>query len=60
MTVAIHLRVEVVEAMSLRGRLNLEGRTFVVVGSGNEAETFPFGFFKWWELNSHTGRFESF
>jgi hypothetical protein len=55
-----HLKSEVIEAMSLQGRLNLEGRTFVVVGSRNDAETFPFGFFKWWELNTHTGRFESF
>lgn len=55
-----HLRREVIEAMGLHGRLNLEGRTFVVVGSRNEADTFPFGFFKWWELNTHTGRFEPF
>jgi hypothetical protein len=55
-----HLRTEVTDAMGLQGRLNLDGRTFVVVGSRNEADTFPFGFFKWWELNTHTGRFESF
>ena len=55
-----HLRTEVTDAMGLQGRLNLAGRTFVVVGSRNEADTFPFGFFKWWELNTHTGRFESF
>lgn len=55
-----HLRREVIEAMGLHGRLKLDGRTFVVVGSRNEAATFPFGFFKWWELNTHTGRFEPF
>lgn len=55
-----HLRTEVTDAMGLQGRLNLDGRTFVVVGSRSEANTFPFGFFKWWELNTHTGRFESF
>lgn len=55
-----HLKHEVVEAMGLHGRLNLDGRTFVAVGSRNDAATFPFGFFKWWELNTHTGRFDAF
>ena len=55
-----HLRQEVIDAMGLIRRVNLEGRTFVVVGSRNDAETFPFGFFRWWELNPQTGRFESF
>ena len=55
-----HLRHEVVDAMSLQGRVDLVGRTFVVVGSRNDVDTFPFGFFKWWELNTHTGRFEPF
>jgi len=55
-----HMRHEVIDAMSLHGRLSLEGQTFVVVGSRNDANTFPFGFFKWWELNTHTGRFELF
>ncbi|MGI8605366.1 MAG: hypothetical protein ACR2OZ_20525 [Verrucomicrobiales bacterium] len=52
------LRREVVEAMSLPGRLGLGGRTLLVCGSRADAETFPFGFFKWWELDSNTGRFE--
>lgn len=55
-----HLRRELVDAMSLRGRVDLDGKTFVVVGSRNDVDTFPFGFFKWWELNTNTGRFESF
>jgi hypothetical protein len=55
-----HLRQEVIDAMGLTGRVNLEGRTFVVVGSRNDAHTFPFGFFKWWELNTHLGRFDLF
>lgn len=55
-----HLRHEVIDAMSLQGRVDLDGRTFVVVGSRNDADTFPFGFFKWWELNTHTGRFEPY
>jgi hypothetical protein len=55
-----HLRRDVIDAMSLHGRVKLEGRTFVVVGSRNDAETFPYGFFKWWELNTDTGHFELF
>jgi hypothetical protein len=52
-----HLRQEVVEAMELGGRIRLEGRTLVVAGSRNDADTFPFGFFSWWELEPNTGRF---
>jgi hypothetical protein len=52
------LRNEVVQAMGLAGRLNLEGRTLVVVGSRDNADTFPYGFFKWWRLDSNTGSFQ--
>lgn len=55
-----HLRRDVIDAMGLHGRVKLEGRTFVVVGSRNDAATFPYGFFKWWELNTDTGHFEHF
>jgi hypothetical protein len=55
-----HLRTEVVEAMDLGGRVKLEGRTLVVVGSRSDATTFPFGFFSWWELETNTGRFVKF
>jgi hypothetical protein len=34
----------------------LDGETVVVVGSRNEADTFPNGFFQAWKLNSNTGR----
>lgn len=55
-----HLREEVVEAMGLDGRTNLEGQTVVVIGCRNESETFPYGYFTWWDLNTNTGRFERF
>ncbi len=51
------LEADVVQAMGLVGRVSLEGETVVAVGSTNEAEYFPYGFFKWWQLNSGTGRF---
>ena len=52
------LEAEVVQAMELRGRVNLEGETLVVVGRTNEAEYFPYGFYRWWQLDSGTGKFE--
>ena len=57
-TLVKHLREEVIEAMGLAGRVKLEGQTVLVVGSRNESETFPYGFFNWWELDTNTGRFE--
>jgi len=48
---------EVVQAMGLAGRASLEGETMIVVGSRDEAQQFPYGFFKWWQLNTNTSRF---
>lgn len=53
-----HLREEVVEAMGLAGRVELDGATLLVVGSRSESGTFPFGYFAWWSLDTNTGRFE--
>lgn len=50
----------VVSAMPLGERSALSGETLVVVGSRNEASTFPYGFFQAWKLNPNTGRFERF
>ena len=41
-----HLRRDVIDAMSLHGRVKLEGRTFVVVGSSNDAGHFPLRIFQ--------------
>lgn len=41
-------------------RTRLDGETIVVVGSRDEASTFPHGFFQAWKLNTNTGRFERF
>ena len=54
------LTESVVKALPIRERMKLEGDTLVVVGSRNEAETFPYGFFQTWKLNMNTGRFERF
>lgn len=53
-----HLREEVVEAMGLPERVGLAGQTTLVVGTRSESETFPFGYFGWWNLDTNTGRFE--
>ncbi|MBI5364694.1 MAG: hypothetical protein HZA53_16075 [Planctomycetes bacterium] len=50
----------VVSAMPIAERSALSGETLVVVGSRNEASTFPYGFFQAWKLNPNTGRFERF
>ena len=55
-----HLQEQVVNAMGIGGRVTLEGRTLLVIGRRAEVETFPHGFFGWWELETNTGRFESF
>ena len=52
------LAEDVIEALGIPGRQSLDGRTIVAVGYRNKAETFPYGYFKWWELNCNTGRFE--
>jgi len=55
-----HLQNEVVEAMDLGTRAALEGNTLLVIGRRADAETFPNGFFAWWQLDANTGRFENF
>jgi len=51
------LRDEVIQAMDITGRMKLEGKTLVVVGSRNDSASFPYGFFKWWSLDLNTGKF---
>lgn len=53
-----HLREEVVEAMGLSGRVKLDGATLLAVGSRSESDTFPFGYFSWWMLDTNIGKFE--
>ncbi len=48
---------EVIRAMGIAGRMETAGETLVVVGKRDEAATFPYGFFDWWELEKNTGTF---
>lgn len=52
------LQNDVIAAMGISGRLALSGQTLLVIGSREEADTFPYGFFKWWELEKNTGKFK--
>jgi hypothetical protein len=47
----------VVKALPVEDRMSLKGETCVVVGSRNDSATFPYGFFKWWQLDNNTGNF---
>jgi hypothetical protein len=53
-----HLKENVVSAIDLDDMIKLDGETVAVVGYRNNAETFPYGFFKWWKLNRNTRNFE--
>ena len=52
-----HLADDVVQSLGIQDRAKLEGETTIIVGSRNEAETFPYGFFKEWTLDANTARF---
>jgi len=52
------LQDEVMRAVPLADRIALGGETLLVVGSRDESELFPYGFFRWWRLNTNTGSFE--
>jgi hypothetical protein len=52
-----HLSDEVVRAMEIPERTALGGETLIVVGSRDEAATFPYGFFKEWLFDPNLGRF---
>jgi hypothetical protein len=52
-----YLAQEIVKALPVEDRMSLKGETYVVVGSRNDSATFPYGFFKWWQLDNNTGNF---
>jgi len=52
------LEESVMRSIGIDDRMKIGGETLVVVGYRNNAETFPYGFFKWWLLNKNIGQFE--
>jgi len=55
-----YLGNEVVHSLALADRTQLKGEIIVVVGSRDESALFPYGFFKWWRLETGTGTFRLF
>jgi hypothetical protein len=53
------LQDQVLRAMPLADRVALGGETLVVVGSRDESDLFPYGFFRWWRLDVNIGAFEA-
>lgn len=53
------LQDEIIQAMDIPTRTRLNGETLVVVGGRSEASAFPYGFFKWWQLDKNTGAFQA-
>jgi hypothetical protein len=51
-----YLNGEVVEALGVATRADLDGETLLVVGTRAEASAFPHGFFAWFVLERNTGR----
>jgi hypothetical protein len=52
-----YLASSVVGSLSIPERKDLSGETMVIVGSRAERDTFPYGYFKTWILDTNTGRF---
>lgn len=50
---------EVVAGMGLEDRMRLDGETLIAVGTRDDSNLFPYGFFKWWRLDKNTGRFNA-
>lgn len=52
-----YLSNEVFQSFDIKDRANIEGQTLLVIGSRDDAERFPYGFFKWWKLDHNSARF---
>jgi hypothetical protein len=53
-----HLTRSVIGGFSIADRLAIRGETTLIIGNRGESETFPYGYFKAWTLDTNTGRFE--
>jgi hypothetical protein len=53
-----YLRQEVVQSFTPEERGFVRGQTVICIGTRGDAETFPYGFFRWWRLNFNTSNFE--
>ena len=49
---------DVIGGMSIADRMEIEGETLLIVGNRGDGGTFPWGYFKCWQLDANLGRFE--
>jgi hypothetical protein len=52
------LAQSVIGGLSIADRLDIRGDTTLIIGNRGGAETFPYGYFRTWMLDTNTGRFE--
>ena len=52
------VQATVVGSMTPEERITMGGETILIVGNRGEGETFPWGYFKRWRLDTNLGRFE--
>ena len=53
-----HLTQSVIGGFSIADRLAIRGDTTVIIGNRGGSETFPYGYFNAWTLDTNTGRFD--
>lgn len=51
------LQNTVIPDVGLSQLVGIEGETLVTVGSRDQADFFPYSYFKWWRLEKNTGNF---
>jgi hypothetical protein len=49
---------DVVGSLSVPERMAVAGETVLIIGNRGDGETFPWGYFKMWQLDTNVGRFE--
>jgi len=52
------LKEVVIGGLSIADRLAIGGETTLIIGNRGGAETFPYGYFRAWTLDTNTGRFD--
>jgi hypothetical protein len=57
-TLVSRLGESVIGGLSISERLSIQGETSLIIGNRGGAETFPYGYFRVWRLDTNTGRFE--
>jgi len=53
-----HLTQSVIGGFSIADRLAIRGATTVIIGNRGGSETFPYGYFRAWTLDTNTGQFQ--